>query len=792
MVWKIALDLDTERQQSWLICTTDPRYWRERCALFFQPALCMLVASVTVLLWLTPFLFYDGAPFTRPCNDRAYEWTAHMVIIFMVGAMATCVISVVMLIRAKSMQFRCVKGHVTLIWLSVILWSFFFVDSCTFHDSERKGRGYFHVVCLVSVCVNIASVPALVLDRILVLQKSMFRNVGADLARLVFRGTIFSVISFVIASALKTSRGSDAYLTPYSELVTVAIVMFQCSMLFLYYVVVRALAMAWYHSKQAQKAVARAAQESYILNSDTSPKASAETVQVDATAMIASAATQQLLGTAVQVISSLAVCNYGALRTLVIWPLGALDLGSKSDVDLSAYCILIVDFLINSFCTMLCSGVLAGSVRLSYIVEASNRYKVKRRKQAMQGYQKSEDDLWQQKVEEMSGRGFTLEALLDFYKTLGTEDCMPHFQSHRHTTSDVVRQAIIPSSKQTQSSLAEVMMKGVPTYPGKMVTHNWGNIFRDLVAAIIADALNEDEFCKVAFFLDNDLEALYMWLKHGELLHASYWVCAFSVSQHDGICGSNPYEDKDSVTGLLHPVCLCGKAKSFNSTEPTLPDGRSISCEMNKFDDMIAFLAAKDENFGQVVAVDTAFILFSRAWCVAELAISYNMGMTQHVVVHSVKRLVEKQDSLRHLKVQEMKATRPEDTEEILSKIPDKEEFNRQLQKLIFGNLLAKWSTLDVSQRLQKVGMTARWQHRGREQGVAHEMWTCCFSTGSAETHHLKTEELIAATTAAATVASTESAAASNNVVLEVKIEMDSAISSTNAVIEEDATKLSL
>lgn len=45
------------------------------------------------------------------------------------------------------------------------------------------------------------------------------------------------------------------------------------------------------------------------------------------------------------------------------------------------------------------------------------------------------------------------------------------------------------------------------------------------------------------------------------------------------------------------------------------------------------------------------------------------MGMSQHVVAHSAKRLIDRQGSLRHLKVQEMKATRPEDTEEILSKI---------------------------------------------------------------------------------------------------------------------------
>merc|ERR1712048_701815 len=104
----------------------------------------------------------------------------------------------------------------------------------------------------------------------------------------------------------------------------------------------------------------------------------------------------------------------------------------------------------------------------------------------------------------------------------------------------------------------------------------------------------------------------------------SYWVCAFCVNQHAGICGGNPYHGTDAVTGVEYPVCGCGLRKAWNTTEPVLDeDGRSIPCEMNKFDDMMELLSATDSNFAQVIAVDASFELFSRAWCVAEIAAAH-------------------------------------------------------------------------------------------------------------------------------------------------------------------------
>ena len=75
------------------------------------------------------------------------------------------------------------------------------------------------------------------------------------------------------------------------------------------------------------------------------------------------------------------------------------------------------------------------------------------------------------------------------------------------------------------------------------------------------------------------------------------------MNQHAGICGGNPYHSTDAVTGEEHVVCNCDLAKAFNTTEPMLHDGRSVPCEMNKFDDMMELLSAANPSFAQVKCV---------------------------------------------------------------------------------------------------------------------------------------------------------------------------------------------
>ncbi|CAE7508306.1 mycA [Symbiodinium pilosum] len=193
-----------------------------------------------------------------------------------------------------------------------------------------------------------------------------------------------------------------------------------------------------------------------------------------------------------------------------------------------------------------------------------------------------------------------------------------------------------------------------------------------------------------------------------------YWVCCFSVNQHSTICGENLTGDKDPVTGLQHPTCFCNLPKTLNQTPPLDDTGKSISCELNKFDSMMSYLACRHE-LQQVIAIDASFCLFQRAWCIAELVEAHKNMIPQHLKVFSRSKLYGTEEQLRDLRVQDMKATRSEDVDEILCKIPDKDAFNQFLQHLIFdtGGLLDQWHRGDASQQMGGVGRLLKWSRSG-------------------------------------------------------------------------------
>jgi len=368
--------------------------------------------------------------------------------------------------------------------------------------------------------------------------------------------------------------------------------------------------------------------------------------------------------------------------------------------------LIVTECLANAGLLVLCSGTLRRGSCGDGVASASERERCERHRASSEAYQPCEDADWQQIVEDLACRGITLECLLTFYK--GLAETMPHFDPHLHTTMDVVREVVIPGSAAERCGFASKMMGGRPLRPKRMVTHNWSNLFRDLVAAIVADALQQSSFSLIADLLDTDMSALEQMLGP-EALAMSYWVCAFSVNQHFSICNVNLEGSRDPVTGESHPVCDCGSVKYFNDTPPLRNDGKGIRCEMNKFQDMIAFLSATDAEFAQVIAVDRDFNLFNRAWCVAELAEASRMGMQQHMKLVSKEALDERRERLDGLDVQHMKAARPEDAQEILSKIPDVTAFNAHLHDMLFGSqgLFFTWAKLDLIEQAAEIARFA-------------------------------------------------------------------------------------
>jgi len=305
------------------------------------------------------------------------------------------------------------------------------------------------------------------------------------------------------------------------------------------------------------------------------------------------------------------------------------------------------------------------------------------------------------KVRELAERSIDVSELLDFFDGLGmSHGTMPHYDPWQSTTSDVVRCGVIPLSRTPSgggTAYAVRITESRPqSMPHTMVTHTWSSLFVDLVAAVVADALELDEYGPMVEELtERRTSDIKQRLTEIDSQSRKYWICSFCVNQHASICGGfgpAPPADKaeyrrwkknshDSVTGKMLPCCPCNERKFFNDT----PD----ECELNKFDEMMALLQQEVVGFRQLVVVDRQLDVFSRLWCVAELVQAYMSGIGQSVCMLSLDVLnVDSDDfqiywKLATLDVAECNATREEDKTAILAKIPA--EFNAQLQAAIFG-----------------------------------------------------------------------------------------------------------
>ena len=76
-----------------------------------------------------------------------------------------------------------------------------------------------------------------------------------------------------------------------------------------------------------------------------------------------------------------------------------------------------------------------------------------------------------------------------------------------------------------------------------------------------------------------------------------------------------------------------------------------------------------NHSFGWQVVCLNSFIhslnLFQRAWCVAELAEAHRLGMAQKLFLRNKATLMTRQGTLQGLQVENMRASRPEDAQQI-------------------------------------------------------------------------------------------------------------------------------
>ena len=137
---------------------------------------------------------------------------------------------------------------------------------------------------------------------------------------------------------------------------------------------------------------------------------------------------------------------------------------------------------------------------------------------------------WQEQMVDLAGRGFTLDALMHFYRALATT--FPAFHFTTTQMAEVACMTLITLPGKAGSPMAGMRLGGVPTLPQTRVTHHWLNLIRTLLATILAHAPGETEFLHIASGLDEDPGQIEQGFLEADKRSATYWACAFFVDQH--------------------------------------------------------------------------------------------------------------------------------------------------------------------------------------------------------------------------------------------------------------------
>jgi len=164
--------------------------------------------------------------------------------------------------------------------------------------------------------------------------------------------------------------------------------------------------------------------------------------------------------------------------------------------------------------------------------------------------------------------------------------------------------------------------------------------------------------------------------KKGKMDH-TYWLCVHSVNQHAR-------------------ACECGRHGTLSEEDdsPKCKFGCEVS-ENDKFDDVMAELHMRVPHFGQIIAVDWGFTIFSRTWCLIEIMQAQKLCMPQKVKAYSSKSVRLHRKSVKTIDLRHCQTTTQRDMDFICTKIDDVDEFNADVRDLLahdaFG-LLANWA----------------------------------------------------------------------------------------------------
>jgi len=233
-------------------------------------------------------------------------------------------------------------------------------------------------------------------------------------------------------------------------------------------------------------------------------------------------------------------------------------------------------------------------------------------------------------IKDLAGRGMQPLDILDFVGKLGLEvdGCMAQYDPRVSTTFDVVHQAIVPTTRSNAggSSYARMVSGTTDRMPNRMVVHCWGALFHELVACVLADALQETSLSKLATQLGSKRQASQLKARlQGSSL--AYFIDVFSINQHTCAChdfGSSPGALLDS-TGVKLVPCSCGQSKSREAENSEPRSWHLLLRHLHR--------SVPRQALTQVVLVDTDLQVFGRTWCVAEILLARQLAVRQNIII---------------------------------------------------------------------------------------------------------------------------------------------------------------
>jgi len=230
---------------------------------------------------------------------------------------------------------------------------------------------------------------------------------------------------------------------------------------------------------------------------------------------------------------------------------------------------------------------------------------------------------------------------------------------------------------------ATIVGNGKPPLANTLVIHHWGSNFVDLVAAVLADALNEQEYSSFADMIHERRFDEIRDLVAGKL-DETYWLSPFALNQHQTFCACVP--DENNAPQI--PSCYCCVEKRLEGP----------LCEARKVQDVFIYLKRANMKLGRetqsrhrlsvFAACDYEFNLMDRLWCLKEIAIAEANKVAFNLVIHSMRSLQRNGHAkIEEIQVESAGASYDGDRTFLVDSIVNTSSFNDKVREMLLFEL---------------------------------------------------------------------------------------------------------